>query len=61
MTEGTANLIDAACEAGAERIIVWGLAYVSQRGEGLADETSRCSTSPRQFAPALPRSSNWSG
>lgn len=39
MTEGTANLIDAAREAGAERIIVWGLAYVSQ--PGAADRPSR--------------------
>jgi hypothetical protein len=36
VTEGTANLIDAAPEAGTERIIVWGLAYASQPGEGLA-------------------------
>ena len=54
MTEGTANLIDAAREAGTERIIVMGLAHASQPGEVLADERSRCSTTRRaKFAPAL--------
>jgi hypothetical protein len=54
VTEGTANLIDAAREAGAERIIVWGLTLASQPGDGLADETSRCSTTRRaKFAPTL--------
>jgi hypothetical protein len=54
VTEGTANLIDAAREAGTERIIVMGLAHASQPGEVLADERSRCSTTRRaKFAPAL--------
>lgn len=52
--EGTRNLIDAAREAGASRIITQGLAYAYQPGPGLADEDAPLWVRPpAQFAPVL--------
>jgi nucleoside-diphosphate-sugar epimerase len=53
-TDGTRNLIDAAQAAGAKRIIVQGLAYPYQPGEGLADEdTPLWRDPPRDFASSM--------
>jgi nucleoside-diphosphate-sugar epimerase len=53
-TEGTRNLINAANEAGAGRIISQGLAYAYDPGQGLADEDAPLwRNPPRQFAPVL--------
>jgi nucleoside-diphosphate-sugar epimerase len=53
-TEGTANLINAAREAGATQIIVQGLAYAYQPASGLADEHAPLwHNPPSQFAPVL--------
>ena len=53
-TEGTRNLLDAAREAGATRIITQGLAYAYQPGEGPADEDAPLWTDgPAQFRPVV--------
>ncbi|GAB3410973.1 NAD-dependent epimerase/dehydratase family protein [Flindersiella endophytica] len=53
-TEGTRNLIDAAHEAGARRIVTQGLAYGYDPGEGLANEDAPFwQNPPKQFAPVL--------
>lgn len=54
-TEGTRNLLDAAREAGAGRVVSQGLAYAYQPGEGLANEDAPLWTdgTPRQFMPVL--------
>jgi nucleoside-diphosphate-sugar epimerase len=53
-TEGTRNLLDAAQETGAKRVIAQGLAYAYQPGSGLADEDAPLWTRPpAQFAPVL--------
>ena len=52
--EGTRNLLDAAREAGALRIITQGLAYAYEPGRGLADEDAPLwMRPPAQFAPVL--------
>lgn len=52
--EGTRNLLDAAREAGASRIITQGLAYAYEPGHGLAGEDAPLWTRPpAQFAPVL--------
>lgn len=53
-TEGTRNLLDAARESGARRIITQGLAFPYQPGAGLADEeTPLWRRTPAEFAPNL--------
>jgi nucleoside-diphosphate-sugar epimerase len=53
-TAGTANLLDAAREAGVRRVITQGLAYTYQPGPGLADEDAPLWVRPpAQFAPVL--------
>jgi nucleoside-diphosphate-sugar epimerase len=53
-TEGTRNLLDAAEKAGAAKVIVQGLAYAYQPGDGLADEaTPLWRNPPREFAAAM--------
>jgi nucleoside-diphosphate-sugar epimerase len=54
-TEGTRNLVDAAREAGATRVIAQSLAYAYQPGKALANEDSPLWTehTPKQFAPVL--------
>lgn len=53
-TEGTANLLDAARESGARRIVTQGLAFPYQPGDGLADEeTPLWRRPPAEFAPNL--------
>lgn len=52
--EGTRNLLDAAQEVGATRIITQGLAYAYEPGQGLADEDAPLwKRPPAQFAPVL--------
>ena len=52
--EGTRNLLDAAQEAGALRIITQGLAYAYEPGPGLADEDAPLwLRPPAQFAPVV--------
>lgn len=51
-TEGTRNLLDAARDAGAVRVITQGLAYGYRPGPGLADEDAAMWTDgPAQFRP----------
>jgi len=51
---GTRNLLDAALETGAPRIITQGLAYAYEPGQGLADEDAPLwIRPPAQFAPVL--------
>lgn len=53
-TDGTRNLIEAAQAVGARRIIVQGLAYVYEPGNGIADEdTPLWRNPPREFASSL--------
>ncbi len=53
-TEGTRNLLDAAHEAGAERMITQGLAFAYRPGPGLAGEDAEFWTDgPAQFQAAV--------
>jgi nucleoside-diphosphate-sugar epimerase len=53
-TEGTRNLVDAARESGARRIIAQGLAYAYEPGDGLADEeTPLWRWPPAPFASSM--------
>jgi len=53
-TDGTRNLIEAARGAGVKRIIVQGLGYAYQPGDGLADEDAPLwRDPPREFATSL--------
>lgn len=53
-TEGTRNLLDAAAEVGATRIVSQGLAYAYRPGAGLADEDAALWTdAPAQFRPGV--------
>jgi nucleoside-diphosphate-sugar epimerase len=51
-TEGTRNLVSAAAEVGAQRIVAQSVAFGYEAGPGLADETAPLFRSPsRDFAP----------
>lgn len=53
-SEGTRNLLDAAQEGGAPRVITQGLAYTYEPGQGPADEDAPLwMRPPAQFAPVL--------
>jgi nucleoside-diphosphate-sugar epimerase len=53
-TEGTQNLLDAACAVGVRRIVSQGLAYAYDPGDGLADEdVPLMRRPPAQFASSV--------